>query len=58
MALTVERIQKITIDVDVGREPVDYTPEELAFRKEVAREIREIHDQGGIVDFGPGETEF
>ncbi|MEX1155891.1 MAG: hypothetical protein WED12_01890 [Chloroflexota bacterium] len=58
MTLTVERMQAITIDVDVGRAAVNYTEEELAFREEVKRSIDEIHARGGMIDFGPGETDF
>jgi hypothetical protein len=55
--LTVERIQAITIDADVGRPGVGYTEEEKAFRAQVEIELAEIHAKGGSLDFGPGEIE-
>lgn len=52
--LTTERMQRIMVDIDLGKEPSPRDDEERLFAKEVAEEIAQIKASGNSVEI-PGE---
>lgn len=48
--LTTEQVERITVEATLGKEPTLTSKEELAFRKEVERDISKIKAKGGQVE--------
>jgi len=48
-----ERMNRIIVELTVGKEPIPETPEEEEFIRETRREIKQIQADGQIVEIPP-----